>query len=164
MGKSGKILMPVIYTKGNIFLINQEVIAFAHGCNCAGSMGKGIAVAFRYKWPKMYQEYKRLCLINKFQLGEVFHWQEESYHIFNLGTQKHWRSKAELNAIKKSIINMVTLAEQQSIKTIALPKIGAGLGGLSWQVVKNTIQPISEQTQITLIVIEEYVENMSPIY
>ena len=94
-----------------------------------------------------------------FKLGDVFYWQEEGYHIFNLGTQKHWRSKAELNAIKKAITTMLTLAEQQAIRTIALPKIGAGLGGLNWQVVKDAIQQIAEQTQITLIVVEEYIED-----
>jgi len=154
--------MSVIYTKGNIFLLNKEVIAFAHGCNCAGSMGKGIAVTFRKKWPEMYQEYKRRCSKKQFKLGDVFYWQEEGYQIFNLGTQKHWRSKAELNAIKKAITTMLTLAEQQAIRTIALPKIGAGLGGLNWQVVKDAIQQIAEQTQITLIVVEEYIETRKP--
>jgi len=156
--------MSIIYTKGNIFLLDKKVTAFAHGCNCVGAMGKGIAITFRQKWPVMYQEYKKHCLTNQFKLGEVLYWQEEGYHIFNLGTQKHWRSNAELNAIKNAITTMLILAEQKDIKTIALPKIGAGLGGLNWEVVKDTIQQIAEQTQITLIVVEEYIENVSPIY
>lgn len=45
---------------GNIFDL-FEISNYAHGCNCAGAMGKGIALQFKDKFPKMYLEYKRRC-------------------------------------------------------------------------------------------------------
>ena len=57
--------------KGDIFRI-EGVSSYAHGCNCAGAMGKGIAVQFKDKYPDMYLEYKLLCKENKFCPGDVF--------------------------------------------------------------------------------------------
>ncbi len=155
--------MSVVYAKGDLFLA-KHFRAFAHGCNCAGTMGKGIAVVFRQRWPNMYQEYQKRCVNHQFQLGEVFHWQENGCHIFNLGTQKHWRSQADINAIQQAMTTMLTIAEQQNITAIALPRIGAGLGGLEWQKVKDLIQRLANQTPITLLVLEEYLKGVSPIY
>lgn len=56
--------------KGDIFRIDG-VSSYAHGCNCAGAMGKGIAVQFKSKYPDMYLEYKQLCKENKFCPGDV---------------------------------------------------------------------------------------------
>lgn len=52
--------------KGDIFTLT-DVTSFAHGCNCAGAMGKGIALQFRNKYPEMYLEYKELC-----KTGNIF--------------------------------------------------------------------------------------------
>mgnify|MGYP000811555272 CR=1 FL=1 len=73
--------------KGDIFRI-EGVSSYAHGCNCAGAMGKGIAVQFKSKYPNMYLEYKQLCKENKFCPGDVFDYDYGNfyaeYHIFIL--------------------------------------------------------------------------------
>jgi O-acetyl-ADP-ribose deacetylase (regulator of RNase III) len=83
--------MPTVFVKGDLF--RQEGLrALAHGCNCAGAMGKGIAVEFRSRFPKMYAEYKQRCADGAFTPGEVFTWTEQGLTVFNLGTQKTWRT------------------------------------------------------------------------
>ena len=67
--------MPIGFETGDIFA-TLGVSAFAHGCNCAGAMGKGIAVSFRERWPKMYEEYRRRCKAGEFKLGDVFIWEK----------------------------------------------------------------------------------------
>lgn len=143
--------------KGDIFAL-QGIQGYAHGCNCAGAMGKGIALQFKQKYPEMYKEYKRRCTSNQFLLGDVYEFVNEDIHIYNLATQKSWKTRAEIDAIKGSMKRMLELAQTHKVHSIALPKIGAGLGGLNWEDVKNGIESISKQfPDINLYIVENYV-------
>jgi O-acetyl-ADP-ribose deacetylase (regulator of RNase III) len=145
--------MPVKFVDGDLFQAN-DLQALAHGCNCAGAMGKGIAVEFRQLFPEMYGEYKRRCTSGSFQLGDVFCWTENGLTIFNLGTQKSWKTKAELESIKTAVKSMVSIAEKLEIACIGLPRIGAGLGGLSWETVRAVLVEIGGTTKVELRVFE----------
>ena len=147
----------IIYIKrGNIFKIDN-VNNFAHGCNCAGAMGKGIALQFRKRFPLMYTQYKNLCASGDFQLGDVFLYQFNEGFVFNLATQYSWKTKADENAIRTSLTKMLDIACEYNIKQIAFPKIGAGLGGLDWLEVKLIIEDIaSKYNDINLFVVEDF--------
>lgn len=151
--------MSVQFVKGDMFQTPQ-LKAFAHGCNCAGAMGKGVAVDFKNNWPEMYLSYKEKCKMNLFNLGDVFTWEESGLTIFNLGTQKNWRTKATLESITKSLASMISIAESKGIKHIGIPRIGAGLGGLIWEDVKAIINKEAQNSQVTLIVFEDYVPGL----
>ena len=122
-------------------------------------MGKGIAKDIRNRWPRMYDEYRQRCQNGHFSIGDVFVWEEGGSVIFNLGTQRSWKTSAEPSAIKKSLQTMIELAKQRGLAAIGLPKIGAGLGGLDWQEVKQLLQEIGEATTVRLVVFEEYESN-----
>ncbi len=142
--------------EGDIFAL-QDVKNYAHGCNCAGAMGKGIALQFKKKFPDMYLEYRDLCKSGEFTLGDVYTYNYDSGYIFNLGTQASWRTKAKLDAIEKSLETMLLIAHEKEIKQIALPKIGAGLGGLKWEDVKDVIKRIEKNfPHISLYIIENF--------
>lgn len=142
---------------GNVFKI-EDVESFAHGCNCAGAMGKGIAVEFKKKFPNMYKEYKSLCYEGDFNLGDVYDYYTGKGYVYNLGTQLTWKKKADINAIEKALKKMLILASEAGIKKIALPRIGAGLGGLDWGDVKSLIIKVDEDfPEVELFVIENYV-------
>ncbi|MBB1150683.1 macro domain-containing protein [Myroides sp. NP-2] len=144
--------------QGNIFNL-EDIQNYAHGCNCAGAMGNGIALQFKNKFPKMYIEYKKLCKENLFSLGDIYTYTYNNETIFNLGTQATWKTKADINAIESSLIKMLSYAQQNNIYKIALPKIGAGLGGLNWNDVKSIIDKVSLDYQnINLFVVENYKE------
>lgn len=86
-----------------------------------------------------------------------FEYVTEDEHIYNLGTQKDWKTKADLDGIRKSVSTMLELASQDNIKAIAMPKIGAGLGGLNWSDVKAIIEDAAlKYSNIELVVIENY--------
>lgn len=143
---------------GNIFTLDG-INSYAHGCNCAGAMGKGIALQFRSKYPEMYKQYKKLCIDGQFILGDVFEYVSGNERIYNLGTQKTWRTHADLAAIKTAIGKMLTLASKSNVKSIALPKIGAGLGGLNWDSVKSAIEEVASSfPDIELVIVENYSE------
>lgn len=141
---------------GNIFNI-PSVNTYAHGCNCAGAMGKGIAVQFKERFPKMYLEYKKLCTGGMFNLGDVFEYNYGQGYVYNLGTQLNWRTKAQTQDIKSAFEKMSFLASNQKIKGIAMPKIGAGLGGANWEDVKNILEDVAvNYHQIEFYVVENY--------
>lgn len=147
----------VIYIEyGDIFKI-ENVNNFAHGCNCAGAMGKGIALQFRKRFPLMYTQYKKLCALGNFQLGDVFLYQFNEGFVFNLATQYSWKTKADENAIRTSLTKMFDIACKYTVTQIALPKIGAGLGGLDWLKVKLIIEDVaSKYENIDLFVVENF--------
>lgn len=95
--------------KGDIFNISG-VSSYAHGCNCAGAMGKGIALQFRSKYPEMYSEYKAMCKDGIYKPGDVFDYNYGDGHIYNLGTQATWRTKARIEYIERSVKAMLELA------------------------------------------------------
>jgi O-acetyl-ADP-ribose deacetylase (regulator of RNase III) len=125
-------------------------------------MGKGIAVEFRRRFPEMYEEYKKRCQEGRFVLGDVFAWSaHDGTTVFNLGTQRTWRAKAELPAIRVAISRMIKLAREMGVLRIGLPRIGAGLGGLPWKDVKNLLVYLGSSTHVELRVFEEFVPTAS---
>ena len=155
--------MPITYCRGDIFETQPDV-ALAHGCNCAGAMGKGIAVPFKQHWPDMYQAYKAKCESGELIPGRVFPWKDEATGrtIYNLGTQRTWRTKATLEAIDQATTTMLRLAQENTIPTIAMPLIGAGLGGLAADDVKAVLDRLAGESSVQLIVCEEFVPARAP--
>ncbi|MBO5297222.1 MAG: macro domain-containing protein [Candidatus Homeothermus sp.] len=142
--------------RGDIFNI-KDVNSYAHGCNCAGAMGKGIALQFKNKYPKMYSEYRAMCKDGLFNPGDVFDYNYGNGHIYNLGTQVSWKTKARLEYIENSVGRMLELAASDNVTKIALPAIGAGLGGLNWNDVKEILNRVSvNYPDIELYVVEAY--------
>lgn len=143
-------------SEGDIFKIPQ-IKNYSHGCNCGGAMGKGIALQFRKRFPLMYEQYKELCREGKFEVGSVFCYHYEHGVVFNLGTQKSWKVKAQLEYIEASFREMLEIARNSGIKEIAMPAIGAGLGGESWDEIKKIINNAAyDYPSIDLYCVERY--------
>lgn len=152
--------MPILFVTGDLFENAYHVQAFAHGCNCQGSMGAGIAKSFRERYPEMYAQYCALCksVPRQFNLGDAWYWHEEGKPgVFNLGTQEdYWRSRATYEAIEQALKQMRQQADEKDIDSIALPRIGAGYGGLSWKKVRAVIKQVFADWPGKLVVYEEY--------
>jgi O-acetyl-ADP-ribose deacetylase (regulator of RNase III) len=153
--------MPIEYVSGDIFVNKHKTQALAHGCNCQGSMGAGIAVGFRERYPEMYEEYRRRCKADprQFNLGDSFLWKKEGEpFVFNLGTQeRYWHARASYEAIEAALEKMRQQADQNGIDSIAVPRIGVGYGGLSWKKVKVIVERVFGDWAGELYVYEEYV-------
>jgi O-acetyl-ADP-ribose deacetylase (regulator of RNase III) len=153
--------MPIAFISGDLFHNDFEIEALAHGCNCQGSMGAGIATQFRDRYPAMYTEYRRRCKAEprEFNLGDVFLWKdEEQPWVFNLGTQEGvWRARASYEAIETALTGMRELADAEGLTRLAMPRIGAGYGGLSWRKVRAIIERVFADWSGTLYVFEEFV-------
>lgn len=143
--------MTIKHRSGDLFA-SQDLDALAHGCNCAGAMGRGIAVEFKRRWPKMYSEYRSRCRDGRFTPGDLFVWEESGLTVYNLGTQSHWRSQAELTAVDSAIRKTFDHAVRNGIRTIGMPRIGAGLGRLPWPEVERVIETALGNRELTVIV------------
>lgn len=153
--------MPIQYVAGDLFVNRYEAQALAQGCNCRGSMGAGIAVGFKERYPQMFEEYRRRCKADprEFNPGDVFLWRaNDQPDVFNLATQEdYWRSKATYERVETALTEMRRQADEANITSIAMPRIGAGYGGLSWNKVKVVIERVFAGWSGSLYVYDEYV-------
>jgi O-acetyl-ADP-ribose deacetylase (regulator of RNase III) len=153
--------MPIRFVSGDLFGNEHDARSLAHGCNCQGSMGAGVARTFRSRYPEMYEEYRRRCKAEPrlFNLGDCWLWKADDRPcVFNLGTQEgFWRSRASYEAIETSLREMRRLADSLGVTSIAIPRIGVGYGGLSWKKVRAIVEAVFGDWPGTLIVYEEFV-------
>jgi len=126
----------ISYVRGNI--LDSECRVIAHGCNCLGVMGKGVAKSIVARYPEVFPPYKRACQNYTFRPGKI---QTIKCHddriIINCATQVSIaRHKGEVVADKQNISMCLSKIFKTLRKwgepTLAIPKIGSGLGGLSW--------------------------------
>ena len=153
--------MPILFVSGDLFDNKQAAQAFAHGCNCQGSMGAGIARAFRARYPEMYEAYRSRCKARprQFNLGDCWLWKaEDQPWVFNLATQEGYgRTRASYEAIEAALRGMRKQADAEGITSIAMPRIGVGYGGLSWTKVRAIVESVFGDWPGTLVVYEEFV-------
>jgi O-acetyl-ADP-ribose deacetylase (regulator of RNase III) len=125
--------MPIEFVTGDLFTNRFGAQALAHGCNCQGSMGAGIATGFRDRYPAMFAEYRRRCKAKprEFNLGDVFLWKADCQPwVFNLATQEGtFRARASYQAIETALRVVRKQADREGVASIAVPRIGAGTAG-----------------------------------
>ncbi len=125
---------------GDIF--KADVEAVVNTVNCVGIMGKGIALQFREKYPENYKLYKRACNLGMVVTGKMFVTKNgllKPNYIINFPTKKHWRGKSDVDYIEKGLMDLKRVLMEYKIKSIAIPPLGAGNGGLDWIDVKKII-------------------------
>ncbi len=147
--------MPAEFIKGDIFAAGLR--AYAQGCNCAGTMDAGIGVAFKKRFPAMFEEYQARCADGRFRLGDVFVWSDGESTVFNLGIQEHWKKKATLAGLTRALKKTVELAVNSGVDRIGVPRIGTGLGGLEWPRVRSVLTDVGKETPLTFVVFEQFI-------
>lgn len=136
--------MSITFKSGDLFLDDAD--ALVNTVNCVGVMGKGVALEFKRRWPENYKAYKKACdakvlrpgtmLIH--ELTDLFGKNEPKF-IVNFPTKDHWRAKSKLEYISEGLDALVKDIKKYKIKSIALPPLGCGNGGLDWSVVRPMI-------------------------
>jgi O-acetyl-ADP-ribose deacetylase (regulator of RNase III) len=152
--------MPIQLISGDLFANRFGAQALAHGCNCRGPMEAGVATGFRDRYPEMFTEYRRRCRAEPraFNLGDAWPWKAEGRPwVFNLATQEGvWRARASYDAVEAALRSMREQADDQGVGSIAVPRTGAGQGGLSWRKVRAVVEKVFADWPGTLFVYEEY--------
>lgn len=119
---------------GDIF--DSSCTTLVNTVNCVGVMGKGIALDFKKKFPKMFGDYVNRCQNDELKPGvPYFYLNDDGTSILNFPTKDHWRSPSKLSYIIEGLDWFVDNYENAAVKSIAFPPLGCGNGGLSWSVV-----------------------------
>jgi ribA/ribD-fused uncharacterized protein len=149
--------MGVYYVQGDLFLSAAQTLA--HGVNCRGRMGAGVAVEFRRRAPDMYQEYRRRCHHGQLQPGELFLWTKTNPWILNLATQDT-SGGARPEYVEACLQRLAADYTPLGITSLGMPRIAAGLGGLPWEQVRDLIERLLGGVTIPVFVYEQHVEGL----
>lgn len=104
--------------------------------NTVGVMGKGLAAAFKERFPPMFLEYKSICSNSRLLPGNSWLWKGPEQWVLNFATKKHWRNPSKLEYVHDGLVEFQRNYEQYGIREAAFPRLGCGNGGLDWDVVK----------------------------
>ena len=129
------------FAQGN--LLEADAEALVNAVNTVGVMGKGIALMFKQRYPANTVAYERACAAGHVQTGRMFVTETSELMgarwIINFPTKKHWRDKSRLEWIAEGLHDLRRVIVENAIRSIAIPALGAGNGGLDWDAVKPMI-------------------------
>jgi O-acetyl-ADP-ribose deacetylase (regulator of RNase III) len=129
--------------RGNLLV--AKVDALINTVNTKGIMGKGIALQFKQVFPAMFRDYEKACKAGEVRLGKM--------HVVDLGgltggprwiinfpTKGHWRERSRLTDIEAGLDDLVATILRLGIRSVAIPPLGCGNGGLNWTDVRPRIE------------------------
>lgn len=131
------------YQTGN--LLDSKAEALVNTVNTVGVMGKGIALQFKNLFPNNFKLYANACKNKEVKVGQLFITEEESLLagkkiIINFPTKTNWRLPSEYQYIETGLTELLKVIKEKNIKSIAIPPLGSGNGGLDWNKVKLILE------------------------
>lgn len=137
-------------------LLNSYADCLVNAVNCEGCMGKGIAYQFKLRYPNNNKDYIKACRNNLLTVGKLHYFFEGGKIIINFPTKDKWRKKSKMEYISNGLDSLICLLPKLKIKSIAIPPLGCGNGGLNWFDVKPLIieklAPIENKYDILIYV------------
>lgn len=145
------------YTQGN--LLEADVEALVNTVNTVGVMGKGIALMFKEAFPENLAAYEAACQRQEVVTGRMFVTEQEALlgprWIINFPTKQHWRARTRMEWIDAGLEDLKRVIHERGIRSIALPPLGCGNGGLNWDDVKPRIEAaLGELDDVRVLVFE----------
>ncbi len=145
------------YKTGDI--LGEGAEALVNTVNCVGVMGRGIALQFKKMFPDNFRAYAAACRRQEVQPGQLFVYETGFLTgprlIVNFPTKRHWRGKSRIEDIEVGLEALATLIQERGVRSIAIPPLGAGLGGLDWSEVRGRIEAALVALQDVQIVVFE---------
>ena len=132
-------------TKKQGDLLKSQSQALVNTVNCVGVMGKGVALQFKKAFPENCKAYEKACKASLVQPGKMFTFDAgtlmQTRWIINFPTKRHWRGGSHMEDVEAGLTALVEEVKRLKIKSIAIPPLGCGNGGLDW----NQVRPLIEQ-------------------
>lgn len=144
----------VCYAEGDILSSNADAIV--NPCNTHGACGAGLSRQLAEKWPWWVSDYKSMCASGRVQTGKVQMSRsviDGLPHIIHLPTKDDWRKPSKMTFIKDGLDSLVQLCEHEQLVSVAIPKLGCGLGGLQWPLVNMRIRASLSDIRTTKFVV-----------
>ena len=132
----------ISYRTGN--LLDADVEAVVNTVNTVGVMGKGIALMFKEEFPKNFELYAVACKRHEVKIGQMFVTETGKFvgpkWIINFPTKQHWRGRTKFEWVTEGLKDLRRIILDKNIKSIAVPPLGCGNGGLNWKEVRPEIE------------------------
>ena len=143
------------YVQGN--LLEAETEALVNAVNTVGVMGKGIARIFKEAFPENCRQYEAACKRHEISVGYMFVVEQCELlgpkWIVNFPTKQHWRQPSKLEWIVDGLVDLRKTIVQNRIRSIAVPALGCGNGGLDWCDARSAIdQALCELNDVNVLV------------
>ena len=147
----------IAFRQGN--LLEADVEAVVNTVNTVGVMGRGIALMFKERFPENYRTYQAACKAREVCTGEMFVTANNELQgprwIINFPTKEHWKAPTRIEWVKSGLVDLVRFIKEKGIRSIALPPLGCGNGGLQWSDVRPLIvSALSDLEGVEVIVYE----------
>lgn len=130
------------FVTGDLFA--AAVDALVNPVNTVGVMGKGLALRFKQRFPENYAAYRAAAKAGMIEIGRMFVFEmgpeSSPRYIVNFPTKAHWRARSRLSYVESGLSDLVEVIRARRIRSIAVPALGAGLGGLAWSDVRPLIE------------------------
>jgi O-acetyl-ADP-ribose deacetylase (regulator of RNase III) len=144
------------FTQGN--LLEAKVEALVNTVNTVGVMGKGIALMFKERFAENFRLYAAACKAKQIQTGKMFITEVRELDgprwVINFPTKQHWRSPSQMAWIIEGLEDLRHFLIEQQVKSIAIPPLGAGNGGLEWSSVRDQIEAVLGGLETEILVFE----------
>jgi O-acetyl-ADP-ribose deacetylase (regulator of RNase III) len=140
-------------------ILKDESEALVNTVNCVGIMGRGIALQFKDAYPDNFKFYAAACKVGEVKPGRMFVYEtgrlSPPRYIINFPTKRHWRGKSRIEDVETGLKALVGEIRTRGIRSIAIPPLGSGLGGLDWAAVKPRIEEAVKALSDVRVVVYE---------
>lgn len=126
-------------------MLDADVEALVNAVNCVGVMGKGLALQFKQRFPEYFAAYAEACAAGEVRLGRVHVARLERCFI-SFPTKRHFRSRSRLPDVRAGLDDLARVIGELGMRSVAVPALGCGLGGLDW----GEVEPLIEEKLGTL--------------
>ena len=144
------------FTQGN--LLEAKTEALVNTVNTVGVMGKGIALMFKERFAENYRLYSAACKAGEVETGKVHvtavNELDGPRWIVNFPTKRHWRSPSQMAWITEGLHDLRRFLIENDVKSVAVPPLGAGNGGLKWPEVREQIVDVLSDLNVDVLVFE----------
>lgn len=132
----------ITLARGNVLEAGTD--ALVNTVNTVGVMGKGIALQFKRAFPENYRAYRTACSRGEVEPGRMFvfetGWMTPPRFIVNFPTKRHWRQRSRIEDVEAGLRSLAVEIRERGIRSIAVPPLGCGHGGLDWTDVRPRIE------------------------
>lgn len=130
-------------------MFDIESNIYINPINCVGTMGKGLALEFKNRYPETFNDYKIACNNKKLDIGKLWIWQNNDICIIGFPTKYHWKNQSKYEYIEEGLKALkIFLSTQPNNAIVSIPAIGCGCGGLEWNIVVELLEKyLSTSTQ-----------------
>ncbi len=140
-------------------LLDADVEAIVNTVNCVGVMGKGLALQFKQRFPENFRQYQQACQSGEAKAGQMLIVPTgrliNPRYIINFPTKRHWKNPSRLEDIQTGLQALIAEVKRLGVRSIAVPPLGCGNGGLDWTRVAPLIESaFAELPEVSVLIFE----------